>query len=139
MTIKGVLSRSMRELDRCEWPIMPQIETEALRVWVSADYLAVLYRQRADGNIRLTVNSTRRNSKGRWRDGITWDELQRVKQECLGDVWAVECYPPEQDVINVSNMRHLFVLDEAPETRFPSEAVCRDLLSNAKRAVRHDD
>ncbi len=114
------LGRDMREVSRESWPFMPGMESEPLRVWQSKDYLAVLYRQRIDGQVRLTVNSTRRNGKS-WRDGITWDELQRIKQETLGDVWCVEVYPPEPEVVNVSNMRHLWVLDEAPKTRFPKE------------------
>ena len=119
MTVYG---KGMEEVPREAWPFMPQLETEALCVWRSKDYLAVLYRQLSDGNTRLTVNSVRRNGKGEWRDGITWDELQRVKQECLGDVWCMEVYPPEADVVNVSNMRHLWLLDEAPAQRFPGES-----------------
>ena len=118
--------REMREIPREKWPVIPSLESEPLRAWLSNDYLAVLYRQRVDGNLRLTVNRTRRNGKT-WRDGITWDELQRVKNECLGpEVWCVENYPSESDVVNVSNMRHLFVCEERPELRFPDEAYVDD-------------
>ena len=121
------LSREMRELPRDEWPLMPGWETTPLRVWLSTDYLAVLYEQRADGWLRLTVNRTRRDHRGNWKDGITWDELQRVKNECLGeDAWCVENYPAQGDVVNVSNMRHLFVLPEPPGFRFPDKAVTDD-------------
>lgn len=119
--------REMREVPREKWPFMPGWETEPLNVWLSNDYLAVLYEQRANGWRRLTVNRTRRDSRRNWRDGITWDELQRVKNECLGeDVWCVENYPSEDKLVNVSNMRHLFVMPEAPEFRFPEEAVADD-------------
>jgi hypothetical protein len=125
--------KSMQEVPRSEWPFMPGFETVPLRVWRSADYLAVLYEQRADGNRRLTVNSVRRKAERKrksgtdWRDGITWDELQRVKNECLGeDVWCVEVYPAQDKVVDVANMRHLFVLDGPPETRFPDHAVTKD-------------
>ena len=127
--------RRMEPVPQSEWPFFPEFETVALRVWRSKDYLAVLYKQRADGRLRLTVNSTRRmrvpisrKAGGTdWRDGITWDELQRVKNECLGeDVWCVEVYPPESEKVDVSNMRHLWPLDEAPATRFPREAVTKD-------------
>lgn len=130
-----VYGRKMEPVPQEEWPLFPQFETKPLKVWRSRDYLAVLYVQLADGKKRLTVNSTRRMrvpvSRKRdgldWRDGITWDELQRVKNETLGeDVWCVEVYPPESEVVNVSNMRHLWPLDEAPETRFPKEAVTKD-------------
>jgi hypothetical protein len=133
--MKGVRGKRMVELPTEQWPTMPQLETEALRVWVSADYLAVLYRQRLDGNVRLTINSVRRSAyrnrrdKGGidWRDGITWDELQRVKNECLGpDVWCVEVYPAQDAVVDVANMRHLWVLDGPPATRFPEKKVVSD-------------
>ena len=125
--------RKMREVPREQWPFMPSIETVPLRVWLSNDYLAVLYQQRIDGKLRLTVNRTRMNGRS-WRDGITWDELQRIKNETLGaDVWCVEVYPPESELVNVSNMRHLWVLQEPPETRFPKERVFSD--DDAKVAV----
>jgi hypothetical protein len=125
--------RKMREIPREQWPFMQSIETVPLRVWLSNDYLAVLYQQRIDGKLRLTVNRTRMNGRS-WRDGITWDELQRIKNETLGaDVWCVEVYPPESELVNVSNMRHLWVLQEPPETRFPKERVFSD--DDAKVAV----
>lgn len=125
--------RHMEPVPVSEWPFFPAIETVPVRVWQSKDYLAVLYEQRADGRRRLTVNSVRRTRSNRpnkdtdWRDGITWDELQRVKNETLGpDVWCVEVYPAQDEVINVANMRHLWPLDEPPATRFPTEAVTKD-------------
>lgn len=127
------LGRTMRELPRSEWPFMSGIESVPLRVWRSADYFAVLYEQRADGNRRLTVNSTRRKPERKrragtdWRDGITWDELQRIKNECLGeDVWCVEVYPAQDKLVDAMNQRHLFVLDGPPSTRFPEKAVTDD-------------
>lgn len=120
------IGRDMRPVPREKWPFIPAFESVPIGVWLSVDYLAVLYEQRIDGNLRLTVNRTRRNGKS-WKDGITWDELQRVKNECLGpEVWCVECYPAESELVNVSNMRHLWVLDEPPATRFPKEAYFSD-------------
>lgn len=46
------------------------------------------------------------------KDGITWDELQGLKNQHLGpDVLAVEVYPPEHAVKCDLNMRHLFAVD----------------------------
>lgn len=125
--------RKMEEVPFGEWPFFPNIETEPLRVWRSSEYLAVLYRQRADGLVRLTVNSVRRKREGKrkagtdWRDGITWDELQRIKNETLGeDVWCVEVYPAQDALVDVANMRHLWPLDEPPATRFPTKPVVSD-------------
>ena len=147
MTVYG---KAMQEVPRSEWPFFTAWETIPIRVWRSRDYLAVLYEQRADGMRRLTVNSTRRmpnrkREKGfDWRDGITWDELQRIKNECLGeDVWCVEVYPPQADVVDVANMRHLWPLDEPPATRFPKKGVTSDsdiadALSIIKKAIRKE-
>jgi hypothetical protein len=46
-------------------------------------------------------------------DGITWDELQGIKNDCgFSDCDAVEFYPSESDVINTGNLRHLYVFFE---------------------------
>ena len=47
----------------------------------------------------------------RWdgEDGISWEVLQQIKNDVFGeDVLAVEVYPPQDDVVNRSNMRHLW-------------------------------
>lgn len=64
---------------------------------------------------RMTVNRTQIDETGRWQAGITWDELMKLKEEAgYGVYWAVEIYPPQDQVIDVSNMRHLWLLDEKP-------------------------
>lgn len=116
-----ILGRDMTKLDRKDWPAIFSIESEALDVWLSKDYLAILYQQRIDGKKRLTVNKTHKNGK-RYRDGITWDELFRIKNECLGpDVWCIENYPSQDKLIDLENQRHLFIMDEPPAERFPEE------------------
>ena len=51
------------------------------------------------------------------KDGISWDDLQRLKDEHLGpDALAVELYPPASRVVNEVNMRHLW---EVPEEVLP--------------------
>lgn len=37
--------------------------------------------------------------------GITWSQLQRVKNEIYGkDVWALQCFPPEEELSNEGNI-----------------------------------
>ncbi len=51
------------------------------------------------------------------RDGITWDQLQQIKDERLGpEVAAVEFFPPAAHVVDELNMRHLW---EVPEDWLP--------------------
>jgi hypothetical protein len=50
------------------------------------------------------------------KDGISWDELQAIKDEHLGpEACAVEFYPPATNVVNEANIRHLW---ECPD-RWP--------------------
>ena len=99
----------LRQIPRTEWPdVFPLRCTE---VWRSRDYLVQIYQER-DGMERMSVCRTALDGD-RWEDGISWDTLQRLKRECgRGDRDAVEIYPADADVINVANMRHLWLMPE---------------------------
>lgn len=106
---------TMTPIPQSQWPTGGKDTLVGL--WRSRRFLAQLFLQGpAPGALRLSVNRTSCDPAGeRWLDGITWDELQQVKAECgFGDHWAVEIYPPDYDVVNVANVRHLFLLPEAP-------------------------
>lgn len=66
--------------------------------------------------IRLSINKAEINKTGtRWQDGITWDEIQNIKNKMgYGNSCAVEIYPPEKEKVDVANIRHIFILKEAP-------------------------
>lgn len=91
---------------------------QPLEVWESQEFLVQLYPIR-DGegchfnlSLRMTVNRVT-GKNGRADDGITWDDLQRIKREIgHGETYAVEVYPRDSDVINVANMRHLWLCAE---------------------------
>lgn len=52
---------------------------------------------------------------GKRQDGISWDELQEIKSEMgRGDRFAVEIFPATNDLVNVANLRHLWILPEPP-------------------------
>lgn len=100
------------EIPRESWP--NGFSEIRMSVWRSSEYLVQVF-ERKNGGQRLTISRTSVEA-GMWRDGITWDELQLLKRQCgFGDNWAVEIYPAESDLVNVSNMRHLWILDEAPD------------------------
>jgi len=62
---------------------------------------------------RLSVNRAVLNDSGGWLDGITWDQLQAVKAAVGYHAHdAIEVYPRQGDVVNVANIRHLWVLRE---------------------------
>lgn len=66
--------------------------------------------------IRLSVSRTQLAKNGkRWEDGITWDELQAVKDGCgFEDMCGLEVYPPKKHIVNNANMRHLFLVNGKP-------------------------
>jgi hypothetical protein len=107
------MPRELRLVPREEWPLEHR-RGLILRVWRSRDFLVQEYDEPAPVLVRLSVLRTTLNPKlGRWVDGITWDELQRIKAECgYGQHDALELYPPDSDVVNVANLRHLWVMRE---------------------------
>lgn len=105
----------MRLIPRECWP--DRSPPDLVAAWRDLDYMAQLY-EASNGAQRLSVNRVSRegvHAVARWRDGITWDELMAVKSGCgFGGHWAVEIFPPDQQVVDVANMRHLWLLPEAP-------------------------
>lgn len=100
----------LTKVPKSQWP---GEQPGLVEVWLSRIFLVQVFRE-ADGTGRMSVCRTARNN-GQWLDGITWEELMRVKRECgRGDCDAVEVYPADRDVVNVANMRHLW---------FPVESV----------------
>jgi len=98
------------EIPEGQWPYtLPTLR----EIWRSKDFLVQIHDERGSAD-RMSVCRTEVSGES-WKDGITWDELQRLKSECgRRDRWAVEIYPPENDTVNVANMRHLWLLDCPP-------------------------
>lgn len=85
-----------------------------LSFWRSNRLLVQVY-QESNDVIRLSVNRTDIDKNGNWKQGISWDELQAAKNAVgYGDKFAVEVFPADEDLVNVTNMRHLWVLPEPP-------------------------
>lgn len=98
-----------------QWnPLTPKNATG--RVWRSNKFLACEYKEPC-GTIRISVNKTNLKSNlTDWEDGITWDDLMKIKHDIgYGDKCAVELLPADSDIVNVANMRHFFILDNPPE------------------------
>lgn len=65
---------------------------------------AVLERP-VEGAVHLAISSLS-------EDRPTWWEMQRIKNEIVGeDATAVEVYPPQSEVVDGADMFHLWVLD----------------------------
>lgn len=85
-----------------------------VRVWRSRAFLVQEFEvPNASVLCRLSINRTEIDGD-RWSDNISWDELQRIKREAgYGDRDAVEVYPADADIVNVANIRHLWILIDA--------------------------
>lgn len=66
---------------------------------------------------RISINKTEFNEAGdRWNDGITWDEIQEIKNRVgFKDMCAVEIYPPQEHLVDVANIRHIWILPDLPD------------------------
>lgn len=95
-----------------QWPVGRHLTLRPSRVLRSSEFIVQEFHE--NDVTRLSVNRTHVDpATMRWVDGITWEELQQVKAECgYGDREAVEVYPPDRDVVNVGNLRHLWVLPD---------------------------
>jgi len=98
------------------WPPR-QHETYPIAVLRSRTFLVQAFSE--ETGIRLSINRTEvaRWIDGMpiWREGISWEEIQSLKAQAgYGAHWMVEIYPPDANVVNVANMRHLWLLPKAP-------------------------
>lgn len=101
------------EIPREQWPRTEQ--AMITRVLRSRDFLVQVF---AGDFTRLTISRTELNNAGQWKDGISWDELQGIKNACgFGARDAVEAYPKAGDEVTGANMRHLWIVPES-YTRF---------------------
>lgn len=101
----------LTQIPRETWPEAK--DDRLIEVWVSQKYLVQVY---DEGNeyFRLSISRTQIDERGQWQDGLSWDELMECKRQVgRGDVFAVEVYPPDKDVVNVANMRHVFTFPES--------------------------
>lgn len=97
--------------DQC--PPVPDGWLRPIAVMRSREFMCQVFDVGA-GIVRLSINRTSVDEISlRWREDISWDELQRLKAEAgYGEREAVEIYPPAGEEVNVANMRHLWLLPD---------------------------
>jgi hypothetical protein len=118
------LAKKKLKKDNRKWPVIPLAIPEKdwpldrgpakrIGVYRSRDFLIQVFVE--DGMTRISVNRTEINDSGQYLDNITWDELQFIKRHVgFSGKWAVEIYPGDYHIVNVANMRHLWILPEPP-------------------------
>jgi hypothetical protein len=83
-----------------------------VEVWLSRKYLVQVFNE-FDGMLRVSINRTTLRADGRWEENLTWDEMQEIKRQIgRADCYAVEVLPRDCDIVNVANMRHMWILPE---------------------------
>lgn len=120
--------KTMQIVPVTQWPDSRGLTNPPFEMWRSKFFVAQVFREK-NGVLRISVNRTELENGGRWKDGITWDELQEIKNQVgYAHKMAVELFPEAAGVVNVANMRHLWVLPEPlpfawrlpePETQTP--------------------
>lgn len=111
---------NFKDVPKKDWPLT---FTPPIKVFKSDKYLVQAYEEK-NGVIRLSVLNAKKDKKtGTWIDGISWDELQKIKSSVgYGDLCAVEVYPEDENIVNIAAIRHLFVLPERPEFAWIKQA-----------------
>jgi len=113
-TLLDPLPRQLTELPEERWPVY-RGSNKPIRVLVSKRFMVQVFAERG-GYCRLSVNRVKRKAGGKWKDGITWDELQQIKKECgFGEWLALEVFPEDSRLIKDANMRHLWLPPVRPE------------------------
>jgi hypothetical protein len=102
------------EIPREEWSPEHRATTHLLRALRSKTHLVQVFNEGHHGVlVRLSINRIGIDSKGGWLQDIPWEDLQRLKAEAgYGDSDAVEVYPRDKNVVNVANIRHLWIMSE---------------------------
>jgi hypothetical protein len=97
-----------------DWPAQHlDARDRVVGMFRSRTHLVQVYEAQPPALVRLSIQRCALNDYGGWVDGIDWETLQRLKSEAgYGEYDAVEVYPTDGDVVNVANLRHLFVMRE---------------------------
>lgn len=103
------------EIPRDQWPPRQQ-SIPLTKVFRSREFLVQVF---AGDITRLSISRTELDDLGRWKDSITWDELQTIKDNCgFSECDAVEAHPKKSDIVNKANMRHLWIVPPEHATFF---------------------
>lgn len=101
----------LTEIRRDLWPMS---QTEQTHVWHSRQFLVQMFDVTPFQGIdtrRISVSRVTLKNDGRWEEGVSWEELMQVKREIgFGDWYGLEIFPRDVDIVNVANMRHLWLL-----------------------------
>lgn len=79
-------------------------------IWRNKKFTVMLWNVPAGKKMTISRNEWDSKSR-RYVDGITWDEIMEIKRGIgFGEQNAVEFYPPDSEVVNIANVRHIWIL-----------------------------
>lgn len=79
-------------------------------VWRNKKFTVMVWNLPAGKKLSISRNTWDSHTR-RYTDGITWDEIMEIKRCCgFGERNAIEFYPPDSEVINIANVRHIWLL-----------------------------
>ena len=111
LQLKRDNSKASTDLTEVNKSLWPQYNLSNLvNVFRSKTFMVQLFEEK--NATRLTICRTAINNDGTWKANITWEELQEIKKQVgFGDSFAVEIFPKDKNIVNVANMRHLWIPD----------------------------
>lgn len=84
-----------------------------IHVYRSKYFLVQVYAMNG-GMFRIAVARCEIDKNGQFVEDITWDDMQMIKRQAGFSEWdGVELFPKDRDMINIENMRHMFVFPES--------------------------
>ena len=104
--------KDLVEIPKEKYPTAPDNFTPPIAVYRNRRFAVQVFEVADSDILRLSVNRTAIDHRGHWLEGISWQELQDLKNQLFPEFAAVEIYPSVEDTVNVANMRHLWVMPE---------------------------
>ena len=82
-------------------------------IWRSKKYTVMVWNVPAGKKMTISRNEWDSHT-GRYKDSILWDEIMEIKRQIgFGEQNAIEFYPPDSEVINIANVRHIWLLPKS--------------------------
>jgi len=80
-----------------------------------------------EGTLRVAVKHTRAKTREQYERRefslpVTWDDMQAIKDRFWPDRIAVEVFPPKSKIVDVANMRWMWVLPKGAVLPFNLQA-----------------
>lgn len=108
----------LQRVPEAEWPPNPG-GPRPFEVWASRTWTVMLYRSSDEiGGDEIRDEGIECRISVRRTDGgidISWTDLQKIKADIgRADRWACELFPTERDLVDVANLRHLWLYFGTP-------------------------